>query len=123
MDNLFLKKIPVYFETEKVQLIPGDAMKILAKMKPESVDLIFADPPYFLSNGGVTCQGGKMVSVNKGEWDKLSEVATTIDAKHKFNRKWIRLCKKGTETERHNLDIRHAAQYILNWNGTGAGRV
>ena len=43
MDNLFLKKIPVYFETEKVQLIPGDAMKILAKMKPESVDLIFAD--------------------------------------------------------------------------------
>lgn len=94
MDNLFLKKIPVYFETEKVQLIPGDAMKILAKMKPESVDLIFADPPYFLSNGGVTCQGGRMVSVNKGEWDKLSEEATNIDAKHKFNRKWIRLCKK-----------------------------
>ena len=72
MDNLFLKKVPVYFGTEKVQLISGDAMKILTKMKPESVDLIFADPPYFLSNGGVTCQGGKMVSVNKGDWDTLS---------------------------------------------------
>ena len=94
MDNLFLKKVPVYFEAETVQLIPGDAMKILTKMKPESVDMIFADPPYFLSNGGVTCQGGRMVSVNKGEWDKLSEKATTVDAKHKFNRKWIRLCKK-----------------------------
>lgn len=122
MDNLFLKKVPVYFGTEKVQLISGDTMKILTKMKPESVDLIFADPPYFLSNGGVTCQGGKMVSVNKGEWDKLSEVATTIDAKHKFNQKWFAYVKSA-ETERHDLDIRHAAQYIFNWNGTGAGRV
>ena len=45
MDNLFLKKVSVYFGTEKVQLISGDAMKTLTKMKPESVDLIFADPP------------------------------------------------------------------------------
>ena len=56
--------------------------------------MIFADPPYFLSNGGVTCQGGKMVSVDKGTWDKISESKTGIEEKHKFNRKWIGLCKK-----------------------------
>ena len=49
-----------------------------------------ADPPYFLSNDGITCQGGKMVSVNKGSWDKLSEGGTSVEEKHKFNRKWIR---------------------------------
>lgn len=48
-------------------------------MKPESVDMIFADPPYFLSNDGITCQGGKMVSVNKGSWDKFSEGGTSVE--------------------------------------------
>ena len=94
MDNLFTKKVPLYFETDESQLIAGDSFKILTKMKPESVDMIFADPPYFLSNDGITCQGGKMVSVNKGSWDKLSESGTSVKEKHKFNRKWIKLCKK-----------------------------
>ena len=56
MDNLFTKKEPLYFETDESQLIAGDSFKILTKMKPESVDMIFADPPYFLSNDGITCQ-------------------------------------------------------------------
>ena len=94
MENLFSKKVPLYFETEESQLILGDSFKILTKMEPESVDMIFADPPYFLSNDGITCQGGKMVSVNKGSWDKLSESGTSVEEKHKFNRKWIKLCKK-----------------------------
>ena len=94
MENLFTKKVPLYSETEESQLIVGDSFKILTKMKPESVDMIFADPPYFLSNDGITCQGGKMVSVNKGSWDKLSGNGTSVEEKHKFNRKWIRLCKK-----------------------------
>ena len=94
MENLFTKKVPLYFETEESQLILGDSFKILTKMEPESVDMIFADPPYFLSNDGITCQGGKMVSVNKGSWDKLSESGTSVEEKHKFNRKWIKLCKK-----------------------------
>ena len=72
MENLFTKKVPLHFETEVSQLILGDSFEILTKMKPESVDMIFADPPYFLSNDGITCKGGKMVSVNKGSWDKLS---------------------------------------------------
>ena len=49
--------------------------------------MIFADPPYFLSNDGITCSGGRMVSVNKGEWDK-------VDDKHKFNCKWLKACKR-----------------------------
>ena len=94
MENLFAKKVPLYYETEESQLVLGDSFKILTKMEPESVDMIFADPPYFLSNDGITCQGGKMVSVNKGSWDKLSESGTNVEEKHKFNRKWIKLCKK-----------------------------
>ena len=50
MENLFTKKMPLFFETEESQLIVGDSFKILTKMKLESVDMIFADPPYFLSN-------------------------------------------------------------------------
>ena len=94
MEKIVSKNIPLYFETEESQLILGDSFEILKKMKSESVDMIFADPPYFLSNDGVTCQGGKMVSVNKGSWDKLSKDGTSVEEKHKFNRKWIRLCKK-----------------------------
>ena len=90
MDNLFEKKVPLFYETNECQIVYGDSFKILPKMKSESVDMIFADPPYFLSNDGITCQGGKMVSVNKGSWDE----GKSIDEKHKFNRKWIKLCKR-----------------------------
>lgn len=46
-------------------------MDILIRKYPQGrFDMIFADPPYFLSNGGFTCQNGKMVNVHKGEWDK-----------------------------------------------------
>ena len=47
MDNLFTKKVPLYFETDESQLIAGDSFKILTKMKPESVDMVFADPHIF----------------------------------------------------------------------------
>lgn len=94
MERLFTKKVPLYYETEEYKLILGDSFKILPKIKPESVDVIFADPPYFLSNDGITCQGGKMVSVNKGDWDKLAMERDSWSGKHNFNRKWIRLCKK-----------------------------
>ncbi len=94
MENIFTKKMPLYFRTEEAQLIQGDSFKMLTKIKPESVDMIFADPPYFLSNNGITCHSGKMVSVNKGSWDKLSESGTSIEEKHRFNRKWIKLCRK-----------------------------
>lgn len=94
MENLFEKRVRVWYETEASQLILGDAFKVLAKMKPESVDMVFADPPYFLSNDGITCKGGKMVSVNKGSWDKIGPEKTDIRDKHRFNRRWIRLCRR-----------------------------
>jgi site-specific DNA-methyltransferase (adenine-specific) len=70
-------------------LYHGDALDLLPRITDASVDLIFADPPYFLSNGGVTCQSGKMVSVDKGGWDRLE----TIAAMHEFNRAWLTACR------------------------------
>ena len=46
MEKIVSKNIPLYFETEESQLILGDSFEILKKMKSESVDMIFADPPY-----------------------------------------------------------------------------
>ena len=77
-----------YYEDKDFRLIQGDSLKILKYIEAKSVDMIFADPPYFLSNDGISCSGGKMVSVNKGEWDK----SISVEEKHKFNRKWIKLC-------------------------------
>ena len=51
-------------------LFVDDAINIMSSFPDECVDLIFASPPYNLSNGGSTCYAGKRVSVNKGTWDK-----------------------------------------------------
>lgn len=77
-----------YYEDNDFKLILGDSLKELKKIKKNSVDMIFADPPYFLSGDGISCSGGKMVPVKKGVWDKK----IGIEEKHQFNRKWIRLC-------------------------------
>jgi site-specific DNA-methyltransferase (adenine-specific) len=73
-----------------IEIFQGDCREILAAMPAESVDLIFADPPYFLSNGGITCHAGKMVSVNKGAWDKSQGAV----ANHEFNREWLAACQR-----------------------------
>lgn len=79
-----------YYNKDNFKLLYGDSLKLLKKIEPKSVDMIFADPPYFLSGDGITCSAGKMVSVKKGAWDEK----ITISEKHKFNRKWVRLCKE-----------------------------
>ncbi len=53
-----------------IKIYQGDCLDILAAIPEAQIDLIFADPPYFLSNNGITCHAGRMVSVNKGEWDR-----------------------------------------------------
>ena len=72
----------------------GDSLIFLEQLHhkyPEGIfDLIFADPPYFLSNDGITCQAGKMVSVNKGDWDKIK----SVEQMHAFNRAWLSTCQK-----------------------------
>ena len=82
--------IDSYFEDENSALYVGDSLELLKNFPSEYVDIIFADPPYFLSNDGFTCKGGKAASVNKGDWDK----ATTLEDKHAFNQNWIGLCRK-----------------------------
>ncbi len=73
-----------------VLLYLGDTLKMMASMESEQFDLIFADPPYFLSNNGVTCHAGKMVSVNKGMWDK----SETFEIVHAFNTSWLQECRR-----------------------------
>jgi site-specific DNA-methyltransferase (adenine-specific) len=73
-----------------IRIYQGDCLDILALLPESSVDLVFADPPYFLSNGGITCHAGKMVSVHKGDWDK----SRGPDANHEFNRAWLAACQR-----------------------------
>lgn len=79
-----------FFVEESFCLLNGDCFRLLKNIEPKSVDMIFADPPYFLSSGGITCRSGKQVSVNKGEWD----YSKTIEDKIKYHRKWIALCRE-----------------------------
>ena len=63
---------------EYSSLYVGEATKMLSGIPDESIDCVWTDPPYLLSNGGITCVAGRMVSVDKGDWDKSKgiEVAT-----------------------------------------------
>lgn len=70
-------------------LLEGDCIKLLPLFNFK-FDMIFADPPYFLSNDGISVQSGKIVSVNKGEWDK----GGTIESVNAFNLQWISLCRE-----------------------------
>ncbi|MEO0234707.1 MAG: site-specific DNA-methyltransferase [candidate division WOR-3 bacterium] len=68
-----------------------DLMDILLEKYPEGIfDMIFADPPYFLSNGGITCYAGKMKKVDKGKWDR----SKGVNENHKFNLLWLSKCQK-----------------------------
>lgn len=79
-----------FYKDDFSALYLDDAFDRLKRFPDEYVDVIFADPPYFLSNGGITCKGGKVASVNKGAWDK---VPVQFEDKLMFNRQWLRLCK------------------------------
>ena len=75
-------------------LYHGNCLELLdaiaAKYPEGRFDAIFADPPYFLSNGGITCHAGKMVKVDKGDWDK----SQGADENHNFNLEWLRRCQR-----------------------------
>lgn len=66
-------------------LVQGDCIEIMPKIN-HRFDMVFADPPYFLSNDGLSIQNGEIVSVNKGKWDKSKD----FDYINKFNRKWLK---------------------------------
>lgn len=67
----------------------GDASEVMSAMDSETVDFIFADPPYHLSNGGLSVQSGKAVSVNKGSWDR----SAGVDEDYAFHFKWLSAAK------------------------------
>ena len=71
-------------------LYQGDSIALMNSFDPHTFDLIFADPPYFLSNGGFTCQGGKRVPVAKGKWD----TSQGIEEDHAFTTEWLAACKR-----------------------------
>ena len=80
---------PVY-QTNDTVLYHGDCLDVMALFPDNYVDMIFADPPYNLSNDGITCHSGKMTSVNKGKWDK----SKGFDEDLEFHEKWILECRR-----------------------------
>lgn len=86
--KLLMTKIKYHFNKSDFKLIHWDCFVEIKKIKDWSIDLIFADPPYFLSSNWITCSGWKMVSVNKGSWDK----SLTLQEKHEFNKARINEC-------------------------------
>lgn len=79
-----------YFKSEdkNFYLLHGNTMDILPQFE-HKFDMVFADPPYFLSNNGLSIQSGQIVSVNKGDWDK----SLGLDFINDFNRNWLSLVK------------------------------
>jgi site-specific DNA-methyltransferase (adenine-specific) len=72
------------------KLILGDCLDVLPRWPAESVDMIFADPPYRVSNDGFTCHAGRAVSVNKGEWDR----SMGFEQDFGFHKQWIEACRR-----------------------------
>ncbi len=79
-----------YYDRENFTLYQGDCLDVLKEIKDESIDMIFADPPYFLSSGTFTCQNGKKVSVKKGDWDMSNGLKKNFE----FQTEWIKECKR-----------------------------
>lgn len=78
------------FKTDDFCLYHADCLEIMGRFPDNYIDMIFADPPYNLSNDGFTCHAGKMVSVNKGKWDK----SKGFDEDLKFHETWISECRR-----------------------------
>ena len=82
--------IKPYYKKPNFTLYQADSLKFLAELPENSVDMIFADPPYFLSSGSFTCQSGKMVSVKKGDWDLSNGTKKNFE----FHVEWIKACRR-----------------------------
>ncbi|MCX7656919.1 MAG: site-specific DNA-methyltransferase [Treponemataceae bacterium] len=85
----------LFYKTDKTALFNADCLEVLEKLPDESIDMIFADPPYMLSNNGITCQNGRMVSVNKGKWDK----SKGFENDTLFHETWIAACRRVLKPE------------------------
>lgn len=84
-----------YYSAPNFRLYKGDCVETMKAMPDNCADMIFADPPYMLSNGGFTVHAGKMVSVNKGKWDK----SQGVEEDFAFHIKWIEQCQRVLKPE------------------------
>ncbi len=87
---LTVNKIKPYYSSDRFELYNGDSLELLELLPENSVDMVFADPPYFLSSGSFTCQNGKMVSVKKGDWDMSNGIIKNFE----FHQEWIKRCRR-----------------------------
>lgn len=109
-----------YLEEENMKLYLKDCFKLLREIPDNSIDMVFADPPYFLSNGGISCRAGKMVKVDKGDWDK----SNGFEQDFAFNYNWIKECKRILKSNgtiwitgsRHNIFMIGAILQQLDFN-------
>ena len=83
-------KASLFAKTDAYQLYEGNSVELLNQFPEQQFDLVFADPPYFLSNGGFTCKSGKRASVQKGAWD----VSRGVEEDHAFTTEWLRACQR-----------------------------
>ncbi len=81
-------EVPAWAAGPGWALHAGDCLERLAALPAASVDLVFADPPYFLCNGGFTCQSGRRAPVDKGAWD----ASRGIEEDHRFTAAWLEAC-------------------------------
>jgi site-specific DNA-methyltransferase (adenine-specific) len=79
-----------YYSEKNVRLYNEDVAETLNTLPGECIDLIFADPPYNLSNGGFTCHAGQRVSVNKGKWDK----SKGVEEDFQLHYNWVEACRR-----------------------------
>ncbi|MDR1198586.1 MAG: site-specific DNA-methyltransferase [Prevotellaceae bacterium] len=84
------RSITPAYQTADAVLYNNDCLDIMTHFPDNYIDMIFADPPYNLSNDGITCHAGKMVSVNKGKWDKSKGFEDDLN----FHEKWISECRR-----------------------------
>ena len=97
MSEKILSKIKQkpYFSENNFVLYNGDSLDLLKDLPENSIDMIFADPPYNLSNGGFSLHAGKRVSVKKGDWDK----SNGFEKDYQFHYKWLETCRRVLKPE------------------------
>jgi site-specific DNA-methyltransferase (adenine-specific) len=90
-----LKEFAPFFKSKNAGIFNGDCLEVLRSFPENSIDMVFADPPYMLSNDGLTCQSGKMANVNKGTWDK----SHGFEKDAAFHDEWISACRRVLKPE------------------------
>ncbi len=92
VDSQLLERVEPYWCSAdgRAVLVHGDALEILPALQPDSVECVWTDPPYLLSNGGISCSAGRRVLVDKGAWDKSNGLLEDMQ----FCERWVAECKR-----------------------------